>query len=47
MPLLGKAAMLLTFDVEQDAISEHDDCTPMSTFPNDSRSRASSEGLGG
>jgi hypothetical protein len=25
MPLLGKAAMLLTFDVEQDAISEHDD----------------------
>jgi hypothetical protein len=25
MPLLGKAAMLLTFDVDQDAISEHDD----------------------
>lgn len=25
MPLLGKAAMLLTFDVEQGAIAEHDD----------------------
>lgn len=25
MPLLGKAAMLLTFDVEQSAIPEHDD----------------------
>ena len=25
MPLLGKAAMLLSFDIAQDAVDEHDD----------------------